>query len=217
MYGVFFIAMIRCGGSEGTLNMQKKSIYVIVGVLTTFLLGTFVGVKYLAPQLIQHHYHETVSSIVERPTIIQSEVRTVTDTQIAYVPKEIVVTKYIDKMTGKEVAKEEVEKNDIQADIGKQEIYVKLNGKEVLFQKKEDEKFVLEKNKISLQQTSKVEFNAKIIPPAVDYTKRWGIGIGYSKDGVAGKLDFPIGANNSIGGWVYGDRNTAAGGVEFKF
>jgi hypothetical protein len=193
------------------MTVPKWLVWLIAGLLI-FSAGAFVGVKYFAPALTQHHYTNTV----EKPTIVQGEVKTVTDTQIAYVPKETIITKYIDS-TGKEVTKEELEKTDLQTVIGKPSINIKLNGKEVIFNKADDEKYALEKNKIALNQTSDITFDATITPPTVDNTKRWGVGIGYGMNGLAGKLDFPIGKNNSIGGWVYGDKETASVGINIKF
>lgn len=51
----------------------------------------------------------------------------------------------------------------------------------------------------------------------IDKTKRWGINIGYGSNGMAGKMDFPIGDNDHMGGWLYGDKETKAGGVQVRF
>lgn len=118
---------------------------------------------------MQHH---CTGKIIE--TKVEGEVKTVTDTQIAYIPKETVIVKYIDSSTGQEVLKNQLGKTDIDARIGKQEINVKLNGQEVAFQKSDDEQFIFEKNKIALTQKSEIIFDAKVEPPVIDRTKRWG-------------------------------------------
>lgn len=43
------------------------------------------------------------------------------------------------------------------------------------------------------------------------------MGVGHGGNGLAGKIDFPIGKNERLGGWVYGDRKVGAVGVEVKF
>lgn len=182
----------------------------LVGI-AIFFLGAFVGVKYFAPALTQHHYTE--KTIIEKPTIVKGEVTTITDTKIAYVPKE--VTKYIDPKTGKEITGQEL--TDIDANIGKQQIFVSLNGKPLMIQKSEDEKFIFDKNKIALNQTSTITFNATVTPTVIDKTNRWALGVGIGNHGIGGKIDFPIGKNNNVGGWVYGDKNTGTGGAQLKF
>lgn len=196
--------------AAATTNKTKVVAFCIAGI-AIFFLGAFVGVKYFAPALTQHHYTE--KTIVEKPTIVKGEVNTVTDTQIVYVPKE--TAKYIDPATGKEITAQEL--TDIEANIGKQQILVSLNGKPLAVQKSEDEKFLFEKNKIALNQTSTITFNATVTPTVIDKTNRWALGVGFGNNGIGGKLDFPIGKHDDVGGWVYGDKNTGTGGVQFKF
>lgn len=180
----------------------------ILAAIAAFFIGLYAGATYFP----QHHY--TKETIVEKLTIVEGEVKTVTDTQIAYIPKEVI--KYIDPTTGQEIT--QLEKTDIDAQIGKQEINVRLNGQEVAFQKFDDEQFIFEKNKIALNQSSTVTFDVQVKPPVIDKTKRWSIGAGYGSNGLAGKIDFPIGKNERLGGgWVYGDKKTGAAGVSIKF
>ena len=187
----------------------------IAGLLLIFFLGAFVGVHYFAPSLTQHHYAEKITE--NQPIIMQGETKTVTDTQIAYVPKETVIVKYIDAATGKEVTSTRLENTDLQANIGKTEFNVKLNGKDVQFKKANDEKYLFDKNKISLQQENKITFDAKIEPYTIDKTKRWGVGVGYSNNGTAYTVDFPIGNSNYLNGWVYKDDESKTVGVKIKF
>ena len=190
------------------INDYKGGILLFFGMLSIFFsLGILVGKKYFSE-------HETV--IEEKPIYIEGE--TITKTQIAYVPKEVIVEKYIDSATGKEVDKEFIEKTDIQANIGKQEIIMNLNGKEIEFENTEDEKFVFDKNKITLEQSNVIKIDAVIQPTVVDKTKRWGIGIGKaSRSGAALTVDFPIGQSNTFGGWIYKDDDNEAIGIKIKF
>lgn len=195
-----------------TITNKQAITAVILASIISFICGLFVGVKYLAPSLTQHHYTNTVT----QPTIVHGTVKTITDTQIAYVPKETVVTKYIDA-NGKEVTSTSLEKTDLDATIGKPTFNVQLNGKELVFNKADNERYVLEKNKVSLDQSTVVTFDATVSPTVIDDTKRWSVGIGCGTNGISGKVDFPIGKNNSIGGFVYGDKKSQSVGVNFRF
>ncbi len=188
---------------------KTKIVEIFAGILVIFCLGMAAGVYWLAPSLTQY----AEKTIIEKPTIVQGEVQTKTETQIAYVPKETVV--YVDKTTGKTTTA--VEDTDIDATVGKPTLNVKLNGKTVEFQKADNERYVLDKNKVSLQQTSEITFNATVTPPAIDNTKRWALGVGYGDNGVAYKVDFPIGNRDSLGGWVYKGEKEKAAGVDIRF
>ena len=61
-------------------------------------------------------------------------------TEIAYVPKETTTTKQ--------------ENTDLDVNIGKQELNVKLNGKDFKINKSTDEDYLFDKNKVTLNQTS---------------------------------------------------------------
>lgn len=143
---------------------------------------------------------------------IVTEYQTETKTEIAYVPKETIIERYIDA-DGNEVTRETTEKTDIDMQLGKQDINIKVNGKEVIVDKADNENFVFDKNKLTLDQTSQANINIEV--PTIDKTKRWEIGVGLSNNGVAGMIGFPVKEN--IGGWVAGDKDTAMGGVMIRF
>ncbi len=188
-------------------NDKLFIIFLTAGLLASFILGIFVGKGY-AP--------ESEIITVEKPVYIEGE--TVTKTQIAYVPKEIVVEKYIDSQTGEEVNEPTVERTDMDANIGKTKFIVKLNGEETTFKKSEDEKFVFDKNKIALEQSSTITINTIVKPLTIDKTNRWAIGIGKAEgSGVAYTVDFPIGKSNTFGGWIYKDDDNEAAGIKIKF
>lgn len=174
---------------------KEKNGYTQAFVLAAvFGIGCAVGSMCTTQDVVndaEKPQSNTISSIVESET----------KTEVAYVPKKVVGGKR--------------EKADITADIGKQEIVIKVNGKEHTFTKADDERFMFDKNKLTLDQTSKVTLDVAV--PTVDKTKRWAVGVGYGDDGMAYTLDFPIGKSDVIGGWVYRDNDSTAVGVKMKF
>ena len=93
-----------------------------------------------------------------------------------------------------------------------------LNGQEVEFKKTEDEKFVFDKNKITLEQSNVIKIDATVQPVIIDKTNRWAIGVGKANgSGVAYTVDFPIGKSETFGGWVYKDDDNEAVGIKIKF
>lgn len=190
----------------------KKILPYVLAVLGGAWVGFFIGTQYY-PRIDT----KTVTVEKEKPIYIEGKATTNTKTQIAYVPKETVIERYIDAKTGKEVAKESLEKTDLDATVGKTEFNVKLNGKDVQFIKSDDEKYVFDKNKVALNQTNTITFDATVSPQIVDNTKRWGIGVGYGKNGTAYTVDFPVGNSNYIGGWAYKDDKSDSAGVKFRF
>ncbi len=132
---------------------------------------------------------------------IKTEVKYKTDTktEIVYVPKYI----YPDGST---------EKTDIDVNVGKQELAVKVNGKDFEIKKADDEKYIFDKYKLQLNQTSRSDLNITV--PVIDKTKHWEIGIGASKDGVVGMIGFPV--KNNIGGWIAGRQGNVMAGITVK-
>lgn len=147
-------------------------------------------------------YPRTITKIEYRDKIIKGDAQTITKTEVVYVPK------LIDD-TGQR------EKTDLQIDLAKTDINVKVNGKNAVISKADDEQYLFEKNKIALQQTSKAEINITV--PVEDRTKYWSLGVGYGNNGMAGIVGFPINKKAAVGGWIYADKRTGAGGIEIKF
>lgn len=187
----------------------NKIIYYSLTLCIGLILGFFIGTQY---------YPKTETKIIEttKPTIIQGETKTLTETEIKYIPKETVIVKYINSETGKEVLKEKLEDIDLDANINKPNFIVKLNNKEVEFTKSDDEKYLFEKNKLSLNQTSTIIIDTKVSPQVIDNTKYWAIGIGYGENGVAYKLDFPLG-KRYWNGWIYKDDDNSTIGISKRF
>ncbi|MCX7781185.1 MAG: hypothetical protein N2491_09800 [Negativicutes bacterium] len=115
--------------------------------------------------------------------------------EIVYVPKEV------DPQTGK------TEKTDVQFERRENKIYVLVNGKEfaVPAEVKEDAKF--EKGKLVI--TEKAEMRVNITAPKPSFN----LGVGWSNNGPAAQMSGPLIKNASW--WLYGDKNTVAGGVQF--
>ena len=116
-------------------------------------------------------------------------------TEVAYVPK--------------------TDKADIDVQIGKPELLVKVNEREVIVPKADDEQYVFDKNKLSVKQTSRSELHISV--PEVDKTRRYTLGIGMSKDGLVGLVDFPISRKEYIGGWVAGNGDDVMCGLSVRF
>ena len=129
--------------------------------------------------------------------VLPSDVKTETKTVVKYQPKE-----------GTADA-------DVVANVGKQQLMVKVNGKAQEFKKADSEKYIFDQNKLIIDQTSQATFEIKV--PTVDNTRRYSVGIGYGNHGLGGKIDLPIGKTNKIGVWVAGDRETILGGVNINF
>lgn len=179
-----------------TDKIKKGLPYSLILLLGAWA-GFFIGV---------HYFPRTV----EKPVVVQG--KAVTKTEIAYIPKETVVVKYIDAATGQEVTTQQREAVDLDAKIGKTDFVVRLNGKETMFSKAEDEQYMFDKNKLALTQSSTVTIDARVQP--VNETKRWSIGVGYGNHGMAYKVDFPVG---QLGGWAYRDDESKAAGISVRF
>ena len=112
------------------------------------------------------------------------------------------------------VPKESPKDADVDVTIPKQTLTVKVNGKEQTFQKSDNEKYVLDKNKIALDQQSKASVDIKV--PVVDETRKWELGVGVDKKGQpAGMVGFPIKSN--VGGWIAGSKSAVMGGIKVHF
>lgn len=140
--------------------------------------------------------------------VTQVEYRDKVKTEIAYVPKETVIYKAADGST-----KSELEKTDVDVKVNKPALNVKVNGKDFAVTKADDEQYLFDKNKLTMTQTSSANLNIRV--PPVDETRRWGVGVGASKDGAVAALSFPL--IGKLDGWAAGRRGDVMGGVMFRF
>lgn len=123
-------------------------------------------------------------------------------------------TKTETKTVVRYVEKEAPKDADIDMTIPKQTLTVKVNGQEQTFKKSDTEKYVLDKNKIALEQQSKATVDIKV--PVVDETRKWELGVGVDKHGQpAGMVGFPV--KGHVGGWMAGSKGTIMGGVKVHF
>lgn len=169
--------------------MEKKyKVIVLLLCVAAFILGGYVrACLHTCP-------------VAEPEIKTEVKYKTDTKTEIVYVPKYI----YQDGST---------EKTDVDVNVGKQELAVKVNGKDFEIQKADDEKYVFDKYKLQLNQTSQADLNITV--PVIDKTKRWEIGIGASKNGAVGLVGFPVSRN--VGGWIAGRHGDIMAGVVVKF
>jgi len=182
---------------------QYKTVIIIVASILILFAAFGLGYRSGYGSGYRNGYDKGKSEakVTNNEIKIPGEATTETKTIIQYVPK------IVDTQTG------ETEKTDLEVAIPKTDFHVKVNGQEQIIAKDDTEKQVLEKNKITLDQKSTATFEVKV--PTVDNTRKWAVGIGYSNHGIAGKIDFPI--KKPVGGWIYGDRKTIAGGIQISF
>lgn len=129
------------------------------------------------------------------PQVVYVQGQNTQTKEIVYVPKEV------DPKTGS------VEKTDVQFEKKEGKIYVKVNGKdfEVPADVKESTKF--ENGKLVVTEQSELRINITAPKPA------YNLGLGWSKEGPAAQLNGPFFKN--VSWWVYGDKKTFAGGLQF--
>lgn len=163
----------------------KKYLFYIICAVVGLVAGYLIGQHFIKPVTI------------EKPPVIKTEYQTETKTQVVYVPKE------------------PGEKTDLEANIGKQELNVKVNGKDAVIQKADDEQYIFDKNKIVLDQTSKATIDINV--PTIDKTKHLGIGAGFGNHGIAYTLTIPVNKKLNTDGWAYHDSDTTAAGIMIRF
>lgn len=112
------------------------------------------------------------------------------------------------------VEKESPQDADVDVTVPKQTLTVKVNGQAQTFKKSDNEQYILDKNKIALEQSSKATVDIKV--PVVDETRKWELGVGVDKHGQpAGMVGFPV--KGHVGGWVAGSKGNVMGGIKVHF
>ena len=140
------------------------------------------------------------------PTV-GADTTTETKTEIVYVPKETIIYKDADGQTV-----EKTEDTDVEINIAKPDLKVKVNGQPFTIEKTDEEKYLFEKNKLQFNQSSSAAM--EITVPTIDNTHRWEIGVGISDDGPVGLVGFPI--KKHMGGWIAGGSGHVMAGVSLK-
>lgn len=168
------------------MELMKKYLPFIICLIVGLAAGFFIGQHFADPV--------TNTVMVEKPPIVKTEYQTKTETKIVYLPKA------------------DGEKTDLEANIGKQELNIKVNGQDAVIKKEDDERYIFDKNKVVFDQTSKATIDIKV--PTIDKTKRFGIGAGFGNNGVGYMIKFPAG---KFDGWGYKDKDTTAAGLMIGF
>ena len=179
------------------MTLNKQYVILAISVILAFLVGLFVGVKYLAPALTTNH---TTSNTVEKQPIYITGT-TKTDTQLQYVkgetvylPAAVSATELATAVTANTPGAVAT-KIDGKFTIGKPEFIYSVNGKVGKFDKTDDEQFVFDKGMVDLKQISTITIKAEI--PTIDLTRHNVITIGAMRTG--GKFEPGAGYTGSIG------------------
>jgi len=102
--------------------------------------------------------------------------------------------------------------HDMSLNIKKTDFSININGHNTTFNKTEDESYMFEKNKIQLDQSSKVMFEVQVKP--IDLTKHFGIGLGYS-DGLELMFTGPV--MNMFDTYLHISEKSLGAGVILRF
>jgi len=179
------------------MTINKQYIILAVSVILAFLIGLFVGVKYLAPALTTNH---TTSNTVEKQPIYITGTTT-TDTKLQYVKGETVYLPAAVSATelstpvSKDTPGAVATKIDGKFNIGKPDFTYIVNNKVGKFTKTDDESYIFDKGMLDLKQTSTIKIQADI--PTIDLTRHNVLTIGAMYTN--GKVEPGAGYTGSIG------------------
>ena len=186
-----------------TEEQKSKLLPIAAGIVlvVVFVAGIFVG-RDIFPREVTH------TATKEVPVVTTQE-KVVTQTQVAYVPKETVI--YKDANGNAVTAKEAT---DVQADIAQPKVGVKVNGKYYKFDLLQGETQKFQDGKVLMTQTSDIAL--KIDLPEAKVPK-WEVRIGTTNGrsiDAAGVTYYPT---KNAGMWVQHQGDTDAGGVSVRF
>lgn len=177
--------MERLSGIITTLKSVKIKIYIIILIALFALCGAF------------YMFHK--QTYVEQPTptlqpkIINEKATLNTKTTASYVPKERELV-YVDN-----VPTYVQENTDVEANIEKPAVVVKVNGKTQKFDLQQNETQKFENGKVVLDQKSTVEFNIKV-------PERHELNVYGQEEFSAGKFHSQVGIDKQNGKLVYGAK-----------
>ena len=186
-----------------TEEQKAKLLPIAAGLIlvVVFVAGIFVG-RDIFPREVTH------TATVEKPVITTQE-KIVTQTQVAYVPKETIVYK---DANGNTVTTKEA--TDVQADIAQPKVGVKVNGKDYKFDLLQGESQKFQDGKVLMTQTSDIAL--KIDLPEAKVPK-WSARIGTSGGGSINAGGVTYHPNKNTGVWLQRQGGRTAGGVEVGF
>lgn len=128
------------------MDILKKYLPYLLAFLLGFIAGHFFCQKTTEPEKI------------DAPPIVKTEYKTQTKTEVVYVPKD------------------NGEKTDVEVNVPKQDLNIKVNGKDAVFSRSDNEDYIFERNKLVFDQKSSASINIKV--PTIDKTKRNAVGLG---------------------------------------
>lgn len=145
-------------------------------IIISFILGMLTGVfggYFFGPLQVERHFTER---IIEREVpVVQETVKHTNSTEIVYVPKAETIEEKLDPATGKTTIIVKKETTDVDVQVDKPTVNVKLNGKPYSFSLLTGETQKFEQGKISLLQESTIGIEFAVKPQVIDRTKTGGI------------------------------------------
>lgn len=175
----------KLSGIITTLKNVKIKIYIIILIALFALCGAF------------YMFHK--QTYVEQPThtsqpkIMNEKATLNTKTTVSYIPKEKELV-YVNN-----VPTYVQEDTDVEANIEKPAVVVKVNGKTQKFDLQENETQKLENGKVVLDQKSTVEFDIKV-------PERHELNVYGQEEFRAGKFHSQVGIDKQNGKLVYGAK-----------
>ena len=177
--------MEKLSGIITTLKNVKIKIYIIILIALFALCWLF----YMLHK--QTHVEQPTPTL--QPKIINEKATIDTKTTVSYVPKEIELV-YVDN-----VPTYVQEDTDVEANIEKPAVVVKVNGKTQKFDLQENETQKFENGKVVLDQKSTVEFDIKV-------PERHELNVYGQEEFREGKFHSQVGIDKQNGKLVYGAK-----------
>lgn len=179
-----------------------------VTLVVVFVLGVAAGAAGM-------YFGRPAQLRVERieVPVVTEKIRTVTTTDVQYVPKEIITVIERDPATGQETAAQKQEDTDVDVKINRPSVNVKVNDRPYQFSLLQGEAQKFEAGKVSLQQTSDISLRIEVKPE--DKTKKRSIGLGSLGGEMFGSLGYT--PNNVIEYKLIGNQDKQGGMVELRF
>lgn len=177
--------MEKLSGIITILKNVKIKIYIILIIA----LFAFCGLFYMLHR--QTHVEQSTPTV--QPKIMNEKATVGTKTTISYVPKERELV-YVNN-----VPKYVKEDTDVEANIDKPAVTVKVNGKKQKFDLQQNETQKFEDGKVVLDQKSTVEFDIKV-------PERHELNVYGQEEFRAGKFHSQVGIDKQNGKLVYGAK-----------
>lgn len=177
--------MEKLSGIITILKNVKIKIYIIIIIA----LFAFCGLFYMFHR--QTHVEQSTPTV--QPKIMNEKATVGTKTTVSYVPKERELV-YVNNVPT--YVKEDT---DVEANIDKPAVTVKVNGKKQKFDLQQNETQKFEDGKVVLDQKSTVEFDIKV-------PERHELNVYGQEEFRAGKFHSQVGVDKQNGKLVYGAK-----------